>query len=120
MAKEPGRYHELVALAPSPRFLPPDWKPPAPAWSVSFAQHTTPIVMAYFGTQLGSGDAARTGSRVDKFFDCAEGPANAEAAIYRDRTGCLTVLSSAYWTDPARYAGKKLQASRPGGAIGVD
>jgi aldoxime dehydratase len=103
MAKEPGRSHELVALAPSPRFLPPDWQPPAAAWSVSFAQHTTPVVMAYFGTQLGSGDAAPIGPRVGKFFDYAEGPDNAEAAIYRDRAGCLTVLSSAYWTDPARY-----------------
>ena len=25
--------HEFVALAQSPRFMPPDWKPPAPAWS---------------------------------------------------------------------------------------
>jgi hypothetical protein len=102
MAKEPGKSHELVALAPSPRFLPPDWKPPAPAWSVSFAQHTTPVVMEYFGTQtqLRSGDPSPTGPRVDEFFDCAEGPANAEAAIYRDRTGCRTLLSSAYWTAP--------------------
>jgi aldoxime dehydratase len=82
--------------------MPTDWKPPAPAWSASFAQQTTPLVMAYFGTQLKSSDHSRFRSPVD-FLDRAETPDNLEHAYFIDRAGCRNLISSAYWTDPARY-----------------
>lgn len=102
MKTHPDESIELVALSPSPRLMPPEWRPPAPAWSASFAQQATPVVMAYFGTQHPS-DPSSSGSPVNRFFDGAAGPANSEAAIYVDRAGYRTILSYAYWTDPARY-----------------
>jgi aliphatic aldoxime dehydratase len=104
MSKQAGPLHELVALSPSPRFMPPDWKPPAPAWSASFAQQATPVVMAYFGIQLRSADASPDELKIHRFFESPDAPANVETATYVDRAGYRTFLSSAYWTDPARYA----------------
>jgi hypothetical protein len=103
MSKQAGTSHELVALSPSPRFMPPDWKPPASAWSASFAQQATPVVMAYFGVQLDSFDSPSAAFSLRKFFDAADTPANVETANYRDRAGRRNLLSAAYWTDPARY-----------------
>src|ERR1700756_4637472 len=97
MSKQPNTSPELVALSPSPRFMPPDWEPPEPAWSASFSQQTTPVVMAYFGTQLKPGDSARAELQIDEFFDSADAPANVETAMYVDRGGCRNFLSSAYW-----------------------
>jgi aldoxime dehydratase len=103
MSRQPAGSAELVALAPSPRFMPPDWKPPAPAWSASFAQQATPVVMAYFGTQIKPPDPPRIGDTLRKFLDGPDAPANVESAAYADRAGFRTRLLSAYWTDPARY-----------------
>lgn len=103
MGKKLDERRELVALSPSPRFMPPDWRPPAPAWSVSFAQLTTPVVMAYFGTQFESHDHGRPGSQMDEFLDSADAPANIESANFVDRAGYRNFLLSAYWTDPASY-----------------
>ena len=52
MGKAVNEPRGLICLPPSPRFMPLDWKPPAKAWSASFAQQTTPVVMAYFGRSL--------------------------------------------------------------------
>jgi aldoxime dehydratase len=103
MSKQPDTSHELVALSPAPRFMPPDWRPPAPAWSASFARQATPVVMAYYGTQLKSADAVGAERRLAKFFESIDAPANVETASYVDRAGCRNLLSSAYWTDPVRY-----------------
>jgi aldoxime dehydratase len=83
--------------------MPPDWKPPTPAWSASFAQQTTPVVMAYFGTQVKPSDSQRIDAMFEKFLDGLDAPANAESATYVDRAGFRTQLLSAYWADPARY-----------------
>jgi aldoxime dehydratase len=103
MSKKLDEQRALVSLSPSPRFMPPDWKPPAPAWSVSFAPQTTPVVMAYFGTQFESHDHERLGSQMDKFLDCADAPVNIEGANFVDRAGYRNFLLSAYWTDPVCY-----------------
>src|SRR5580698_9343849 len=103
MSKEADKPRELYALIPSPNRMPPDWKPPAPAWSASFAQQTTPVVMAYFGTQFESRDDRLPRPRVQKFFTSADAPDNLENATFRDREGCYNLVSCAYWTDPARY-----------------
>jgi aldoxime dehydratase len=103
MSRQRGASPELVALVPSPRFMPPDWKPPAPAWSASFAQQATPVVMAYFGTQIQPPDSQQIGDMLRHFLDGPDAPANVESATYADRAGFRTRLVSAYWTDPTRY-----------------
>src|ERR1700683_4286928 len=102
MSKQAGPLHELVALSPSPRFMPPDWKPPAPAWSASFTQQTTPVVMAYFGTQFGASDREQHPSLMQEFLLSADAPDNIESASFIDRSAQRNLISSAYWTDPAR------------------
>jgi aldoxime dehydratase len=97
-----GTPQEMVALTHSPRFMPPDWKPPAPAWSASFAGQSTPVVMAYFGIQLKTSGSPGIDDTLRKFFD-GPIPANVERATYVDRAGFRTLLLSAYWTDAARY-----------------
>src|SRR5271167_4945940 len=102
MSKAPIEPRPLVALSPNPRNMPPDWKPPAPAWAISFSQQSTPVIMAYFGTQFAA-DADQREHRVDDFFDCADAPDIVEGASYADRVGHRTLITSAYWTNPASY-----------------
>jgi aldoxime dehydratase len=110
MSKEVHNSSDLVCLASSPRHLPPDWKPPASAWAANFAQQTTPVIMAYFGIQLGERDRERRDSLPHEFFACADGPDNLESAKYIDRSGCHTLISSAYWTNPASYERWNIQS----------
>jgi aldoxime dehydratase len=83
--------------------MPPDWNPPAPAWSASFARQTTSVVMGYFGTQLDSSDHEGRDPRLAEFFASADAPDNLESAAFVDRAGCRNLLSSAYWTNPDSY-----------------
>ena len=84
--------------------MPPDWKPPAPAWSASFAATGDTVVMGYFGTQINPSVSPRNDTQIREFlFTGSDAPANDEAATYVDRAGFRTLISSAYWTDPARY-----------------
>jgi hypothetical protein len=83
--------------------MPPDWKPPAQAWSASFTQQATPVVMAYFGIQTNPAIGPQNDIQIRQFFTGTDAPANDEAATYVDRAGFRTVVLSAYWTDPARY-----------------
>src|ERR1700677_1439270 len=103
MSKEPSEQRGLVSLTPSPRNMPPDWRPPAPAWAASFSQQTTPVVMAYFGTQFESDDSEQRAHRVDEFLNRADAPDNVESARFFDRAGRRNLITSAYWIDPARY-----------------
>ena len=59
--------------------------------------------MAYFGTQLESGETAVGRHAVCDFFAGDDAPANVESASYLDRNGHYNLISAAYWTDPARY-----------------
>jgi len=102
-AKKLNEPDALISLSPSPRNMPLDWSPPAPAWAVSFAEQATPVVMAYFGTQLESRDQKRLTPPMNEFFDCADPPENFENARFVDRTGCSNLITAAYWTDPASY-----------------
>jgi aldoxime dehydratase len=103
MSKEPSEQRGLVSLTPSPKNMPPDWKPPTPAWAASFSQQKTPVVMAYFGTQFESGDSEQRAHRVDEFFNRADAPDNVESAGFFDRVGRRNLITSVYWIDPARY-----------------
>jgi aliphatic aldoxime dehydratase len=103
MNKQLDESPELVALSQSPRLMPPDWRPPAPAWSASFAQQSTPVVMAYFGIQINTSASPPVDRPIDTFFEGTSAPPNAEAATYVDRAGYQRLLSCAYWTDSARY-----------------
>jgi hypothetical protein len=90
MSKRPNIDPELVAVSPSPRFMPPDWKPPPPAWSASFAQQATPVVMGYFGTQ--SHPSVSPTDNLREFFAGSNAPDNIEFAKYVDRAGFPTLL----------------------------
>lgn len=102
MSKDPNE-RRLVSLSPSPRNMPAGWTPPAPAWAMSFAHQTKPVVMAYFGTQLESRAQERLAPPMHQFFDCADAPENIEDARFVDRAGCHNLITAAYWTDPASY-----------------
>jgi aldoxime dehydratase len=102
MSKEGRESGELVFLNPAPRNLPPDWTPPAPAWAVSFEHQKSPVVMAYFGTQVES-RAQQRPAPAREFFDCADAPLNFESARFVDRDGWSNFITAAYWTDPASY-----------------
>jgi len=103
MSKEPNESGRLVSVSPSPRNMPAGWTPPAPAWAMSFAHQTKPVIMAYFGTQLESREQVRLAPRIHQFFDCADAPDNVEDAGFVDRAGCTNLITAAYWTDPAGY-----------------
>src|ERR1700683_5741593 len=103
MSKESDDHSGVVSVARSPRRMPPNWQPPAPAWATSFAQQSTPVVMVYFGTQMGSHDDERLGDRICEFFDGTDAPVNLERSKFVDRAGCRTLISAAYWTNPATY-----------------
>jgi aldoxime dehydratase len=103
MSTDPNKPRKLHALVPFPLHMPPDWNPPAPAWSASFAQQMTPVVMAYFGTQFGASDCEERVPLTQKFLASKDAPDNVESAWYIDRSGRCNLISSAYWTDPAKY-----------------
>jgi aldoxime dehydratase len=104
MSKASNGSYDLYALVPSARHMPPDWKPPAPAWAVSFAQQTTPVVTAYFVTQLASRDGSLRTVPMREFLAGPDAPINVEHARFTDHDGYHNVISAAYWTDPAAYA----------------
>jgi heme-degrading monooxygenase HmoA len=83
--------------------MPADWTPPVPAWVGRFETPTDTVVMAYFGTQSRGRENVDHLARMNGFFDGADGPANVERAQYTDRAGYQTLVSTAYWTSPARY-----------------
>lgn|SRR5215813_13159929 len=95
----------LIALNPSPRQMPPEWTPPAPAWSVSFAHQSTPVVMAYFGTQFEREPTSPIKPPMHEFLIGADAPRNFESARFVDRAGRSNLITAAYWTDPASYEG---------------
>lgn len=103
MSNQLGRSREVVALARNPRGMPANWTPPDPAWAASFDAQAIPVVMAYFGTQLAEGDSAPRPHRICEFFAGEHAPSNIESASYLDRLGRRTLVSVAYWTDPARF-----------------
>jgi aldoxime dehydratase len=114
MSKGPDERGGLVSVASSPRRMPRGWQPPAPAWAASFAQQTTPVVMAYFGNQLGSREVEQLADPMQHFFDDADAPVNLERSSYVDRAGCRTLISAAYWIDPASYEKWKGQSGFDG------
>ena len=93
---------DIVSLSKSPRRMPPNWRPVAPAWSSAFADQHTPIVMAYFGTQSHGADATRS-DQFARFFDSPDGPSIVERSQFPDRTGAGNHLCAAYWTNLATY-----------------
>jgi aldoxime dehydratase len=84
--------------------MPPEWKPPAPAWSAVFATASGLLVTGYFGTQLrGGADAREHLARMNRFFAADDGPAVADAARFVDRASVETIVSIGYWTSPLAY-----------------
>src|SRR5262249_21399175 len=94
---------DIVSLSRSPGRMPPNWRPPVPAWSASFSDQHTPIVIAYFGTQLHAGNDRSLLGRMDRFFDSAHGPVTLERAKFVDRAGSDNLITAAHWTNPVAY-----------------
>jgi hypothetical protein len=103
MSKEHDGHRQVVSIARSPRRMPSSWTPPAAAWSASFAKRETSVVMAYFGTQYEPGVRGIDEHRIQRFFDCTDGPENLENARFIDRSGWRNFVSAAYWSNPANY-----------------
>jgi hypothetical protein len=59
--------------------------------------------MAYFGSQLANGGDDGHFARMNGFFADGAGPDNVERSVFIDRAGVRNLVSTAYWTSPARY-----------------
>jgi aldoxime dehydratase len=93
----------IVSVSRSPGRMPPNWRPPVPAWSASFSNQHTPIVMAYFGIQRHVGNEQSYLDRLERFFDSAHGPVTVERAKFVDRAGAHNFISAAHWKNPITY-----------------
>ena len=93
----------LTATRTRHRRVPDDYKPPYPSFVARHRPKVEKVVMAYFGTQINPSVESADNAQIREFFAGPDAPANIESATYTDRAGFRTLLSSAYWTDPARY-----------------
>ena len=83
--------------------MPENWQPPVPAWAGNFAVPAETVVMAYFGSQLSRDAYDDHFARMNGFFADGAGPDNVERSAFVDRSGVRNLVSTAYWTSPARY-----------------
>ena len=119
MSKDPDKPRALYAMSTSPRHLPPDWNPPAPAWATSFAQQTTPVVMAYFGTQLEAKNEQRIDPQLQEFFASGDAPDNLENAAFIDRAGTgISFRRPTGRIQPITNDGERNRDSKSGGELG--
>ncbi|HKS45826.1 MAG TPA: phenylacetaldoxime dehydratase family protein [Amycolatopsis sp.] len=104
---EPAIPAHLVQERTQPSSLRPNWEPRAAAFVARFAPRVRQMVMAYFGVQYRQPDEpALVGGALATLSDrCAatDGPEHVDRAVYTDEAGYRTVLTIAYWEDPARF-----------------
>ena len=87
------------------RRVPDDYVPPYPSFVARHPASVKRVVMAYFGVQA-QGDAAAFAAALRDLataFEASAGPAHWDRARYTDEAGHDTVVSAAYWDDPARF-----------------
>jgi aliphatic aldoxime dehydratase len=127
---EPAIAPHLAAHRTEPAGMKPGWQPPYPSFVARFAPAVRRVAMSYFGVQY------RAGSRPPAIVPealaalaaaCAgpDGPGQADRARYVDEAGYETVVTVAYWDDPARHQrwsaagdGAWLGEQHAGGAAG--
>jgi aldoxime dehydratase len=84
----------------------PGWQPPYPSFVARFAPSVVRVAMAYFGVQYRSEQPSivRT-ALADLDAACAgpDGPGRVDRASYVDEAGYQTIITIAYWDDPARH-----------------
>jgi aliphatic aldoxime dehydratase len=84
----------------------PGWQPPYPSFVARFSPSVTRVVMAYFGVQYPHGSeppaVVRTAlAELAVAFSGPDGPGRVERAAYVDEVGYQTIITVAYWDDPA-------------------
>src|SRR5260370_33471155 len=100
--------HHLLSHRAQPTRMTPDWQPPYPSFVARFAPSVARVAMAYFGVQYRSGSEPPAIARAaldDLAAACSgpDGPGWADRAAYVDEAGYDTVITIAYWDDPARH-----------------
>jgi aldoxime dehydratase len=98
----------LAAQRTEPAGMKPGWRPPYPSFVARFAPAVQRVVMAYFGVQYPAGSAPPAivpAALAELATVCAAtgGPAQTDRAEYVDEAGYQTIITIAYWDDPARY-----------------
>jgi aldoxime dehydratase len=83
-----------------------DYVPPYPAFVARHKPSVSRVVMAYFGLQFRAADEVAAGAPLGALaaaFKADNGPGHRDRARYTDEAGYETVVSIAYWDDPARF-----------------
>lgn len=83
-----------------------NFEPPYPSFVARHKPSVASVVMAYFGLQTEPGREARAQEHlawITPAFAEPGGPGHWERARYSDEAGCETIISIAYWDDPARF-----------------
>lgn len=98
----------LATHRTEPARMKPGWRPPYPSFVARFAPTVQRVVMAYFGVQYRPGNqppAIVPTALAELAAACAgpDGPGRADRAEYVDEAGYQTIITVAYWDDPARY-----------------
>ena len=99
---------QLASRRTQPAGMKPGWQPPYPSFVARFAPSVTRVAMAYFGVQYrpaaGPPEIARAAlAELGAAAAGPDGPGWTDRAAYQDEAGYQTVITIAYWDDPARY-----------------
>lgn len=96
----------LLRADRTPRHRPGTYTPPYPSFSARFDEEMRAVVMAYFGVQVRDAGDPRLQIALDEIRDelaAERGPVYWDRAQYTDAEGYRTVISIAYWDDPAVF-----------------
>ena len=85
--------------------VPDDYAPPYPSYSARFRPTVSQVVMAYFGVQWRDDQPAAVTAALDEIANSvgSGGAGHWDRALYVDESGYQTVLTVAYWEDPAVF-----------------
>ena len=85
--------------------VPGDYAPPYPSYSARFRPTVAQVVMAYFGVQWRDDQPAAVTAALDEIANGvgAGGAGHWDRALYVDESGYQTLLTVAYWDDPAVF-----------------
>ncbi|CAM3257755.1 phenylacetaldoxime dehydratase family protein [Tsukamurella hominis] len=96
----------LLDPARRPKHRPGTYTPPYPSFSARFDQKVTAVVMAYLGVQARDPSDPRLVGELGALREALareDGPVSWDRAAYTDAEGYYTVISIAYWDDPAAF-----------------
>lgn len=83
-----------------------NFKPPYPSFTARYKKTVNTIVMAYFGVQFKADrrpDAQEAIRALDLVLDEGNSPSYRDRALYIDEAGYETIVTVAYWRDPAEF-----------------